>query len=108
MRIIEPQQQAAAPIERAYPQQPVQAAPIQQAYAPQPSPTVVVVQAPAPTIIQQAGSGWSAASGLLTGILRRWSWPTPSGGLWLSCLRRLMPIRRLHIGGITGVTRLGF
>ena len=47
----EPQQQAAAPIERAYPQQ--LAAPIQQAYAPQPSPTVIVVQAPAPTIIQQ-------------------------------------------------------
>ena len=52
----EPQQQAAAPIERAYPQQ---AAPIQQSYAQpayvQPSPTVVVVQAPAPapTIIQQ-------------------------------------------------------
>jgi hypothetical protein len=45
----EPQQQAAASIERAYPQQ--QVAPIQ--YAPQPSPTVVVVQAPAPTIIQQ-------------------------------------------------------
>src|ERR1700733_3746895 len=40
----EPQQQAAAPIERAYPQQ--LAAPVQQAYAPQPSPTVVVVQAP--------------------------------------------------------------
>ena len=48
----EPQQQAAAPIERAYPQQ--LAAPVQQAYAPQPSPTVIVVQAPAPTIIQQA------------------------------------------------------
>src|SRR5579871_632333 len=51
----EPQQQAAAPIERAYPQQ--MAAPVQQSYAQpyaQPSPTVVVVQAPAPTIIQQA------------------------------------------------------
>ena len=47
----EPQQQAAAPIERAYPQE---AAPIQRAYAPQQSPTVIVVQAPAPTIIQQA------------------------------------------------------
>ncbi|HEY6414548.1 MAG TPA: hypothetical protein VIX42_12735 [Edaphobacter sp.] len=50
----EPTQQAAAPIERAYPQQMQQAAPVQQAYAPQPSPTVIVVQAPAPTIIQQA------------------------------------------------------
>ena len=51
----EPQQQAAAPIERAYPQQ--LAAPVQQSYAQpyaQPSPTVVVVQAPSPTIIQQA------------------------------------------------------
>ena len=51
----EPQQQAAAPIERAYPQQ--MAAPVQQSYAQpyaQPSPTVVVVQAPSPTIIQQA------------------------------------------------------
>ncbi len=49
-----PALQEAAPIERAYAQQPVQqAAPIQYAYAPQPSPTVVVVQAPAPTIIQQ-------------------------------------------------------
>ena len=48
------EQQAAAPIERQYPQQ--QMAPVQQAYAQpyQPSPTVVVVQAPAPTIIQQA------------------------------------------------------
>jgi hypothetical protein len=48
-------QQAAAPIERAYPQQ-LQPAPVQQSYAQpyaQPSPTVVVVQAPAPTIIQQ-------------------------------------------------------
>jgi hypothetical protein len=45
-----PQQQQAAPIERAY-AQPVQAA--QQAYA-QPSPTVVVVQAPAPIIQQPA------------------------------------------------------
>ena len=52
----EPQQQAAAPIERAYPQQ--LAAPVQQSYAQpayaQPSPTVVVVQAPSPPIIQQA------------------------------------------------------
>jgi hypothetical protein len=52
----DPQQQAAAPIERAYPQQ--LAAPVQQSYAQpayaQPSPTVVVVQAPSPTIIQQA------------------------------------------------------
>ena len=53
----EPQQQAAAPIERSYEQPMQQAAPIQQAYVQpyaQPSPTVVVVQAPAPTIIQQA------------------------------------------------------
>jgi hypothetical protein len=55
----EPQQQAAAPIERAYPEVQQQAAPIQQSYAQpyvQPSPTVIVVQAPAPaapTIIQQ-------------------------------------------------------
>ena len=49
----QPEQQAAAPIERAYPQ--LMQQPVQQAYA-QPSPTVVVVQAapaPAPTIIQQ-------------------------------------------------------
>jgi hypothetical protein len=45
----EPQQQAAVPIERGYPQQ--QMAPIQQPYA-QPSPTVVVVQAPAPVAQQ--------------------------------------------------------
>jgi hypothetical protein len=55
----EPQQQAAAPIERAYPEVQQQAAPVQQAYAQpyaQPSPTVIVVQAAAPaapTIIQQ-------------------------------------------------------
>ncbi len=48
----EPTQQAAAPIERAYPEQ--QAAPVQQTYAQQPTPMVIVVQAPAPTIIQQA------------------------------------------------------
>ena len=49
----QPEQQAAAPIERTYPQ-PMQQ-PVQQAYA-QPSPTVVVVQAapaPAPVVIQQ-------------------------------------------------------
>ena len=46
----QPQQQAAAPIERAYPQ-PMQQ-PVQQAYA-QPSPTVVVVQAQAPPTVQQ-------------------------------------------------------
>lgn len=49
----EPQQQAAAPIERAYPQQLAPQSYAQPAYA-QPSPTVVVVQAPSPTIIQQA------------------------------------------------------
>jgi hypothetical protein len=53
----EPQQQAAAPIERAYPQQMAAPSYAQPAYAQpaysQPSPTVVVVQAPSPTIIQQ-------------------------------------------------------
>jgi hypothetical protein len=55
----EPDQQAAAPIERVSPQPMQQAAPVQQSYAQpayaQQSPTVVIVQAPAPapTVIQQ-------------------------------------------------------
>jgi hypothetical protein len=51
------EQQAGAPIERSYPQQPVQQSYAQPAYAApayaQPSPTVVVVQQPAPVVIQQ-------------------------------------------------------
>jgi hypothetical protein len=52
----EPEQQAAAPVERVVPQQQVQQlAPVQQSYAqPAQNPTVIVVQAPPTTIIQQA------------------------------------------------------
>jgi hypothetical protein len=52
----EPEQQAAAPVERIVPQQQVQQlAPVQQSYAqPAQNPTVIVVQAPPTTIIQQA------------------------------------------------------
>ena len=75
----------------------------------QPSPTVIVVQAPAPTIIQQAapvvqqpavyyGYPPPVVYGLLLLLLLRWL---------TGILLRLTRIRRLHIGGITGATRLG-